>query len=56
MFSRFRPLGERRHLRRVETSAAARPRVLATPGRVDGLASTGKLDAVLQSGAWFAGR
>ena len=57
MFFRVKPSGERRYLQLVENTrdgAATRQRVLATLGRVDDSETSGKLDALLQSGARFS--
>jgi hypothetical protein len=57
MFFRIKPSGERRYLQLVENTrdgATTRQRVLATLGRVDDADTTGKLDALLQSGARFS--
>ena len=57
MFFRIKPSGERRYLQLVENTrdgAATRQRVLATIGRVDDPETSGKLDALLQSGARFS--
>jgi hypothetical protein len=54
MFFRIKPSGERRYLQIVENTrdgAATRQRVVATLGRVEDLAASGKLDALLRSGA-----
>jgi hypothetical protein len=54
MFFRIKPSGERRYLQIVENTrdgAATRQRVVATLGRVEGLEASGKLDALLRSGA-----
>jgi hypothetical protein len=57
MFFRIKPSGERRYLQIVENSrdgASTRQRVLATLGRVEDLEASGKLDALLRSGARFS--
>jgi hypothetical protein len=57
MFFRVKPSGARRYLQLVENTrngAATRQRVLATLGRVGDLETTGKLEALLQSGARFS--
>jgi hypothetical protein len=57
MFFRIKSSGERRYLQLVENTrdgAATHQRVLATLGRVDDADTTGKLDALLQSGARFS--
>ena len=54
MFFRIKPAGERRYLQIVENTrdgARTVQRVLATLGRVDDLEASGKLDALLRSGA-----
>lgn len=54
MFFRIKPSGERRYLQIVENTrdgAATRQRVVATLGRVEDLEASGKLDALLRSGA-----
>src|SRR5271157_1620301 len=52
MFFRIKPSGERRYLQIVEnTRDATRQRVVATLGRVEDLEASGKLDALLRSGA-----
>jgi hypothetical protein len=57
MFFRLKPSGERRYLQIVENTrdgAATRQRVLATLGRIEDLEASGKLDALLRSGARFS--
>lgn len=57
MFFRIKPSGERRYLQIVENTrdgAATRQRVVATLGRVEDLEASGKLDALLRSGARFS--
>jgi hypothetical protein len=57
MFFRVKPSGPRRYLQIVENhwqDGRSRQRVIATLGRVDELQGTGKLDALLASGARFA--
>jgi hypothetical protein len=54
MFFRIKPSGERRYLQIVENTrdgTATRQRVVATLGRVEDLEASGKLDALLRSGA-----
>jgi hypothetical protein len=54
MFFRIKPSGDRRYLQIVENTregAKTRQTVLATLGRIDELEATGKLDALLRSGA-----
>src|SRR3954464_10270149 len=54
MFFRIKPSGTRRYLQIVENTrdgAATRQRVVATLGRVEDLEASGKLDALLRSGA-----
>ena len=54
MFFRIKPSGTRRYLQIVENTrdgAATRQRVVATLGRVQDLQASGKLDALLRSGA-----
>ena len=57
MFFRIKPSGERRYLQIVENTrdgTATRQRVLATLGRIEDLEASGKLDALLRSGARFS--
>src|SRR4051812_44005401 len=57
MFFRIKPSGTRRYLQIVENTrdgAATRQRVVATLGRVEDLEASGKLDALLRSGARFS--
>jgi Transposase DDE domain len=57
MFFRIKPSRERRYLQIVENTrdgAATRQRVVATLGRLEGLEASGKLDALLRSGARFS--
>jgi hypothetical protein len=57
MFFRVKPSGPRRYLQIVENhweNGRSRQRVIATLGRVDQLQESGKLDALLASGARFA--
>jgi hypothetical protein len=54
MFFRIKPSGGRRHLQIVENTregAKTRQSVLATLGRVEDLDASGKLEALLRSGA-----
>jgi hypothetical protein len=54
MFFRIKPSGDRRYLQIVENTregAKTRQTVLATLGRIDELEASGKLDALLRSGA-----
>ena len=54
MFFRIKPSGDRRYLQIVENTrdgAKTRQSVIATLGRVDELEASGKLDALLRSGA-----
>jgi Transposase DDE domain len=54
MFFRIKPSGDRRYLQIVENArdgAKTRQSVIATLGRVDELEASGKLDALLRSGA-----
>jgi hypothetical protein len=54
MFFRIKPSGDRRYLQIVENTrdgAKTRQTVLATLGRIDELKESGKLDALLRSGA-----
>ena len=57
MFFRIKPSGERRYLQLVENTrdgTATRQRVLATLGRIEDPETSGKLDALLASGARFS--
>ena len=54
MFFRIKPAGDRRYVQIVENrrdGAKTRQTVVATLGRVDELAASGKLDVLLRSGA-----